>query len=424
MGTDLISSQQLAASFRGVPFLVRSERSEPSGKRHISHEYPNSNRRYVEDLGEIPPMFTISAFVHGVNYLKNASELEEALNQDGPGTLVMPNFGTHSVYAMPFPKSASQRSVGEISFNLTFYAGTDVIAPSESLASAESVFDAGDSARQALSADFEAAYNIPTEMTSVETATNDALFLNEFSVGVVKDIVKDLSDVVEVSSRIKDGVSNLIKNPINLSAAFFGSTGLYQEISTSLQPSLLGIDSALSISKATLGDTQSTITGFKLWHPTTVTRINRNLNRENMVGASQIAGLIMSYEQAAGSDYGTQDEIKNVRELIESEYNRIMQDSITNRDYVQSRPGVRNAVEDVRRLALEVMEQKQQQSFILTDIKQQTAASNIVLTYKYYAEDFLNSDQLDEKSQTIRNLNKGKKANALFGDLKIVQGQR
>lgn len=412
MANDLISRQQLASSFRGIPFNVRSE-SADGGKRHIPHEYPNSNRRYVEDLGEIPPIFSINAFVHGIDYLKRASELEEALNQDGAGILSMPNFGTHSVFAMPYSKRASQKRVGEIIFRLTFQTGTDVFAPSQDLPSIEDVFDAGDDAREAIQSDFEFIYDTPIEITSVQTATNDVLFMVNSSVDLVKDNTENLSDIQAVSDRINDGIVNLVKSPSGLSSSLFSKSGLFQEISIGSTPSSEGIRSALLIS-----DLGSSLT---LWNPTTAVRIKRNKNRNNVVNSGQVAGLVFAYEQAAGAEYSTQDQVKDARVLLEDEYNRLMQDAIIDGELIQSMPGTRNAVENVRKLALEVLEQKQQQSFILTEIRQQTPISSILLTYQYYAESFLNSEQLLDKSYVIRDLNPTVKTNALIGDLKILQ---
>lgn len=413
MGTDNISKQQLSASFRGIPFSIRSEDSGPVGKRHISHEYPNSSRRHIEDLGSIPPIFTVAAFVHGVDYLKKAAELSEALHEDGPGVLSLPDFGTHSVFAMPFTKRASQRRVGEIEFSLTFYTGTDAVAPVQSTAGIEDVFDAGDSARESLKDNFEDIFQIPIERVSVETATADILGINDFTFDAIKDIATDLSDLTNIKERITAGIVNLIKDPIQLSNSLFSVDGLFQATSLAVSPGFPGIRAALTIASIGLNAT--------LWPETTAIRIKRNENRKNSYNSCQIAGLVMAYEQAAGTDYSTQEEVVDTRALIESEYSRLIQGSTENFELVQSMVETRNALENVRKLSLEVMEQKQQQSFTLADIIQQTALSTNLLTYNYYAEGLLTSEALDEKSQVIRNLNPENKSTALFGNLKIIQ---
>lgn len=434
MGSDTISRQLSKAAFRGVEFLVRSESTAPIGKRHIPHEYPNSDRRHIEDNGSIPDTFTVEAFVHGIDYLSKASSLEEALKQDGSGILTMPNFGTHSVFAMPFTKRANQKRVGEITYNLTFYMGTDIIAPSQSLATSQDVFDAGDNARVAINDDFQNIYEVPTERINVETATSDVLLVNNSSFESVKDNVVDLSEIINIKERINSGIANIIKSKSLLGDAFYavknidklstisdisrllgiGSlNGLFQSISIALDPDFLGIRSGIQMSN--IGSSLPT------WESNTATRNTRNLNRKTIINSCQINGLVIAYEQAAGADYETQDDVKNAREIIEIEYNRLMQDAIEDGDLIQSKPTTRTAVENVRTLALEVMEQKQQQTFILTDVYQPVARSSALMAHKYYSESLKNTDDLDNKTQIIRDLNITQKSNALFGDVKVIQ---
>ena len=55
------------ASFRGARFLIKSH-STSGGRKTVNHEYPNSDRRFVEDLGELQETFSIQGIIHGDNY--------------------------------------------------------------------------------------------------------------------------------------------------------------------------------------------------------------------------------------------------------------------------------------------------------------------------------------------------------------------
>lgn len=252
MASDNRSIQQGAASFRGVKFSVRSESQDSTGKRHIPHDYPNSDRRYIEDNGKILPVFSVTGFIHGKDYLADSRELEEALSTDGPGVLTLPNFGTQTVFAMPYTKSASQNAVGEIAFSMTFQVGTNVSAPSESAPSTESVFAAGDEARTALTLDFQDIYVIPIEKISVETITEDILALKDAVYDSVKEIAEDLKEIADIKGRIEDGVATLVKEGEELANAFFGEIGLMQNVSLEVSPSKIGISAAVNISGVTL----------------------------------------------------------------------------------------------------------------------------------------------------------------------------
>ncbi len=89
--------QQLQrASFRGVPFFVRSADTE-EGRRGVLHEYPLREDPYVEDLGRKAGEFSLDAFVIGDDYFKARDALRAALREPGPGELVHPTLGRMQV---------------------------------------------------------------------------------------------------------------------------------------------------------------------------------------------------------------------------------------------------------------------------------------------------------------------------------------
>ena len=77
----------LEASFRGVPFKVEEE-SAGTGRRVETHEYPNRDKPYTEDLGKVTFRPSITAYVVGDDCFDQRDRLIEALNKPGPGTLV------------------------------------------------------------------------------------------------------------------------------------------------------------------------------------------------------------------------------------------------------------------------------------------------------------------------------------------------
>lgn len=75
------------ASFRGVPFKVEEE-SAGTGRRVETHEYPNRDKPYTEDLGKVTFRPSITAYVVGDDCFDQRDRLIDALNKPGPGTLV------------------------------------------------------------------------------------------------------------------------------------------------------------------------------------------------------------------------------------------------------------------------------------------------------------------------------------------------
>ncbi|ASX25784.1 DNA circularization protein [Candidatus Williamhamiltonella defendens] len=84
------------ASFRGVPFQVEGEEGT-FGRRVQTHEYPNRDKPYTEDLGRATRRFQISAYLVGEDYLAARDRLIGAIETPGPGTLVHPYYGELSV---------------------------------------------------------------------------------------------------------------------------------------------------------------------------------------------------------------------------------------------------------------------------------------------------------------------------------------
>lgn len=81
--------QLLPASFRGVPFQVRSD-SLNGGRRASVHQGPRRDGASVDDLGRAPRRISVDAHLLGADFRERAEALQEALEAFGPGVLVLP----------------------------------------------------------------------------------------------------------------------------------------------------------------------------------------------------------------------------------------------------------------------------------------------------------------------------------------------
>jgi prophage DNA circulation protein len=78
------------ASFRGVPFYVRSTGGE-TGRRLVTHEFPLRDTPYTEDLGEAALRFRITGYVIGDTYTTQRDQLLAALaGTKGAAQLILP----------------------------------------------------------------------------------------------------------------------------------------------------------------------------------------------------------------------------------------------------------------------------------------------------------------------------------------------
>jgi prophage DNA circulation protein len=116
------------ASFRGVEFKVSSG-ARSSGRRGIEFEYPKRDDPYFEDLGRIARRWSVTGYVIGSDYQRQADALCTALEAIDPGTLVHPTMGTMRVVCQPYTRTEKKTEGGYAEFDMVFVeAGTNMLS--------------------------------------------------------------------------------------------------------------------------------------------------------------------------------------------------------------------------------------------------------------------------------------------------------
>jgi hypothetical protein len=428
--------QLLPASFRGVPFSVRQETMPEEGRKIALHEYVNSSERFVEDLGQLPGRFTVRAFVHGVDWRDRVAALRAALNESGPGELVLPVFGSNEVWALPYRVDTSHKEIGEAAFDLEFALGRPSAGPDTARRDIEDVYDLGDIAREAIERVFGEIWRIPATsansivgrfdfITSLNSVADEFLTLLPISYvsdiqsiiniststapNILRGVTGPASEIISIWQKTSLGISSLISSGRSISGALDGF----------LSMTLFGGGLPLSIRRMSVNASSPVPTGATapLWPATTAQRIARNDNREAIVYANRVAALVGAYEIAAAQDYRTLEEINEVRSQLESANERLMRVDTQDRDIIQSDDQVRNAVLNLRIAALDVLEQKRQEAFETVTVTRQTPASAFVEAYRLYAEEIVSPDAMQTRAIELRRLNPAQKSTALNGDI-------
>lgn len=116
------------ASFRGVEFHV-SAGSRSSGRRGIEFEYPKRDDPYFEDLGRIARRWSVTGYVLGSDYQRQADALENALIAPEPGNLVHPTMRTMRVVCQPYTRTEKKTEGGYAEFDMIFLeAGSNMLS--------------------------------------------------------------------------------------------------------------------------------------------------------------------------------------------------------------------------------------------------------------------------------------------------------
>lgn len=424
--------QLLPASWKGIPFFIRSEMLTEGGRRIVLHDYPNSSERFVEDIGALPPKFSITAFVTGDDFIDRAGQLERALQEPGKGRLSMPTFGARSLFALPYKKDASQTNVGEIRFDLEFVAGRTVSGPSAAPKTTQTVYAQGDAAREQIATALEDVWITPTGTANVIASQYD---LEQFTAAVdeLSAVVNNNAAINKLTKSIGANSQQIVRTPSVLADTFI--RGLWQSVSVGLSDGA-GLSTLSAVTKfgsqlsLSLSDIKNASVPagnnadsdvIPLWRPTTAGRAERNQNRLSLINAGRVASLVSAYEQAADATYSTDIEIEEARLALATEHQRLMRDDTEDKTLIQSQAAVRRTVENVRVSALDVLDQKEQSAYTLTDIDNITPISAFILSYNLYAEQITTIDDLTARGLEIRALNPTQPADKLSDSVTVLQ---
>jgi prophage DNA circulation protein len=184
------------ASFRDVPFEVEEDQGE-FGRRVQTHEFPQRDKPYTEDLGRATRRFNITGFVLGAEYMDRHDALLNALEAPGPGALVHPWLGTLQVNVEKVTASHSLSEGGVCRFHITFVEAGEITFPTASASRGAQSLQAADKLQQVAEAGF-------TEKFQVKGMPSP----------VADGALKDLRTHLDVLDKNLSGMSHVLANPL------------------------------------------------------------------------------------------------------------------------------------------------------------------------------------------------------------------
>ncbi len=110
-------------SFRGAEFHI-DVGSKAGGRRNVTHEFPERDTPFTEDLGRRARRWQITGYVicspKTPDYFPARDALVAACEAYGPGTLVHPTLGTTQVNCDSYAVSESRERGGIATFQMVF----------------------------------------------------------------------------------------------------------------------------------------------------------------------------------------------------------------------------------------------------------------------------------------------------------------
>ena len=257
------------ASFRGVEFFV-DDHSLEFGRRVQLHDYPFKDDAYAEDLGGKGETYSFPAFVVGEDYIAQRDKLIDALNKQGPGTLVHRYLGQVRVQGGVQRLRETNREGGMARFNLVFYKAGTLAKPTASIDTRQRVAARADSALEVVEQQFTDNYTI----------AGFPGWLAEQAQSVLSDIESEFSGLGIVNSVVTDYV--------NLPSSLVGKViGLVGSLSSMTQFREL----------FSLGSNSSSVPA------TTPSRIQQASNQQAIINMVQQTAQIEATRNASTLDY-------------------------------------------------------------------------------------------------------------------------
>ena len=397
-----------AGNFRGASFLIKTA-TTVGGRKQVKHEYPNSPRQKIEDLGFQPRNFKIKAIIAAdppnqpgaQSYLQKRNALLEALEVGGPGTLSHPYFSNSiEVVARPYTLIEDTTSLDKAEIDLEFDLSDRFTDPQPQSPSLSEI----NLQRQAVFSSVNAAIAdnwVVSTADNFESAESKLNGFSDFVDSTTQTFNQDINEIDAFAQQLSDfssDITQLIQNPDNLAESVVGiyssTAGLYQTIDAAVQ---------VFVRFFNFGDDDVQKAN------TTPERTERNRNDNLINGATQASYLALTYEFAAQNEYTTVEDINNIQELMEDQYQKLV-DTLESDEVIDS-------LNDLRTLANSWLRQQRLNAaqLITVNVKQEPAS---VLGYRYYGD----VDNFNELVDTIIDQNRPASNDVTFleGDIEIL----
>lgn len=352
------------ASYRGARFLI-GDVSTDGGRKQVVHEFPNSDRREIDDLGLLNKTYSITGLV---TTSAARDSLIRALDGDGLGELVHPVFGTLNVSSQPYTVTETTRDLGVIRFQMSFIQTAPQLFPVSSPAKQAEISNQASSVISAVNNEIATRFEVEgiANFDSAQSkllAVADAILGQSFSTAIDQGIVSVFSKAVAVYT---SGINMNIFDPKTLALTF---TGMFKEFGLLSQDAQTMLN--LVIGLIDFGDSDEPTP------TTTAVRIQRENNRQLVNSATRFNAMAQSYDNAVNIDFISAVDLEATEQQLEEAYQSVINDNnltdATNLLLIDLRTSVQNFLDEETNTAFKVA--------LVIDVHEQPVS---ILAYSYY----------------------------------------
>lgn len=303
------------ARFRGKTFNV-DESSRTGGRRGLTHEFPDRDIPFREDLGRKAKVYNIEGFIVGPNYISNKNKLIDALETKGPGELIHPYYGRVRVSVDSFTVQESTRDGGFVKFSMTFVESGEVKFPK---AGSDSGFLI-DSASSALDSSSQGAFS------SVFSTLDQAAYAVDSVTEKVNDFADQLDDILSKLNGPAGAVADLalaIRNLKSVAADLVTRpVSLAQEMASAFSM-LLDAGDPIDVLRE-VKKTYSFGSNDVAVPTTTASRVKQSNNLKALNNFVKTQSAVVSSKAASQATYTTTQDAETSRAIVTDHIDSLM----------------------------------------------------------------------------------------------------
>lgn len=387
----------LPAAFNDAEFLISSS-STAGGRKDQRHEFPNSDKQTIEDLGLRPRIYSVVGWITEPDYISKRDALLTALESGDPGVLSHPFYGElPNMKARTFTISESMGEFGRAELSMVFEVSDSIGTPVETENTLSQINESNDDLQDAASDEIDDEWEVDEGFSGNFEAAQDKLGALSAAYDSVSSVVTQVTDEINAFnaqvSNFSAKINSLIQTP------------------RALADSIKGISTGMNALYATAESQFIAWKGFFGFGDDDIVSVNdtaglrqRKQNNTVINQAMQSQALGYGYLAAAQIDYSTVNDLDAISEQLEQQFQKIVTEnsiSTTLRDAITKMREDTNAYLDQRRVNLN--------RIIVIDTAELPAR---VIAYQYYGA--------SELGEEIAKLNNDANVSFLEGPIQVI----
>lgn len=382
--TQFTLDQTVPASFKGIGFLMDSGRVS-GGPKNIKHEYPNSSRQTIQNIGTRPRSFTIRGVISGENYSAKKTALLAALDEGATGILVHPFFGEiPDMACMGYDLDETFGRLGEARISMSFDKDEEEALPQVAGTSLSVLNKARATTSTAIGNDISKSWNVSNSLIGVFESGRAKLegFSTSFarSTRFIADASDTANSLTNLIGTFNQTIVSLVQTPDELSAAL---SNLYLTANATAGTARLAFGSMRDLFGFGDDDAESV-------QIDTFANRQKDSNDAVLNASAQAEALAYAYtslsqaisESLAGEveDQGlplsTVAEIEDAEAVVEAQFRKVVTTEFISLD-------TRNALEDLRAIASDFITEQQRRARRVIAVETAQVPAR-VLVYNFY----------------------------------------